>query len=99
MSAAGASGGPEANAIPSTMGALRQEEAGDITNNGSEDGDASPKGASTPDNASSQSEKGHGENDETTYLQGDEEEQEGARQMTAITTTWDKKTLITVYVL
>jgi hypothetical protein len=88
MSAAGASGGPLANSIPTTMATLphtHEEPEGDET-----------KGAHTPDNASDgerQGEKGVYLNDE------EEEEQEGARQMSAITQTWDKKSLVAVYAL
>jgi hypothetical protein len=94
MSAAGASGGPLANSIPTTMATLphTHEEAG-IAHG---EGDESPKGASTPDNVSDGE---HGE--KANYLNDpeEEEEQEGARQMSAITQTWGRRDLITVYVL
>lgn len=50
-------------------------------------------GALTPDNTSEKKEPYLSDNDE------DEEEQEGVRQMSAITQTWDKKSLIVVYIL
>jgi len=93
MSAAGASGGPLANSIPTTMATLphTHEEAG-ITGG---EGDESSKGATTPDNVS---DGGHGE--KSNYLNDEEEEeQEGARQMSAITQTWGRNDLIAVYVL
>lgn len=49
-----------------------------------------PEGAVTPDNASEKKEPYVPDSDE-------EEEQEGVRQMSAITQTWDKKSLIVVY--
>jgi hypothetical protein len=89
MSAAGASGGPLANSIPTTMATLphTHEEAGE--------GDET-KGAHTPDNASD----GEREGEKGVYLNDEEEEeQEGARQMSAITQTWDRKSLVAVYAL
>lgn len=91
MSAAGASGGPLANSIPTTMATLphthEQPEGGE----GHE-----TKGTHTPDNAS----EGEREGEKGVYLNDEEEEeQEGARQMSAITQTWDKKSLIAVYAL
>lgn len=47
MSATGASGGPLANSIPTTMATLPHEQGAVAS-----DGDASPKEAHTPDNAS-----------------------------------------------
>lgn len=91
MSAAGASGGPLANSIPTTMATLphTHEEAG-------VEGSESPKGTHTPDNASD----GEREGEKGVYLNDEEEEeQEGARQMSAITQTWDKKSLVAVYAL
>lgn len=93
MSAAGAMGGPLANSIPSTMASLPQNgyEAESGVQSPSES-DATPKGDTTPD-SSSEKEKENG-----LYLNdGEEEEQEGARQMSAITQTWDKKSLVAVY--
>ena len=88
MSAAGASGGPLANSIPTTMATLphTHEEA---------DGEET-KGTHTPDNTSD----GEREGEKGVYLNDEEEEeQEGARQMSAITQTWDKKSLVAVYAL
>jgi hypothetical protein len=66
------------------------EESGSSTSEGGE----TPKGATTPDNAS----EGEREKEKGLYLNdGEEEEQEGARQMSAITQTWDKKSLVAVY--
>lgn len=93
MSAARASGGPLANSIPTTMATLphtHQE-----TGNAGGEGDESSKGATTPDNVSDGE---HGE--KSNYLNDEEEEeQEGARQMSAITQTWGRNDLIAVYVL
>jgi hypothetical protein len=91
MSAAGASGGPLANSIPTTMATLphthEQPEAGE---------GHGTKGTHTPDNASD----GEREGEKGVYLNDEEEEeQEGARQMSAITQTWDKKSLVAVYAL
>lgn len=93
MSAAGVMGGPLANSIPSTMASLPQNglEAESGLPSPTE-GDASPKGAATPDSSSEK------EEENGLYLNdGEEEEQEGARQMSAITQTWDKKSLVAVY--
>jgi len=91
MSAAGASGGPLANSIPTTMATLPNHgEAGNS------EGDETPKGTHTPDNASDGERKG----EKGLYLNDEEEEeQEGARQMSAITQTWDKKSLVALYAL
>lgn len=51
-----------------------------------------PEGALTPDNTSEKKEQYISDSE-------DEEEQEGVRQMSAITQSWDKKSLIVVYVL
>lgn len=89
MSAAGASGGPLANSIPTTMATLPSHGESGVEG---EEG----KGNHTPDNASD----GEREGEKGVYLNDEEEEeQEGARQMSAITQTWDKKSLIAVYVL
>jgi hypothetical protein len=93
MSAAGASGGPLANSIPTTMATLphAHEESGIAM-----EGDETPKGSHTSDNASD----GDREGEKGVYLnEEEEEEQEGARQMSAITQTWDKKSLVAVYAL
>lgn len=90
MSAAGASGGPLANSIPTTMATLPNHEESGVS-----DGEQT-KGTHTPDNASD----GEREGEKGVYLNDEEEEeQEGARQMSAITQTWDKKSLIAVYIL
>lgn len=56
-----------------------------------QDSEITPEGL-TPDNASEKKEQYVSDSE-------DEEEQEGVRQMSAITQTWDKKSLIVVYVL
>lgn len=57
-----------------------------------ESSDTSQEGAIVPDDASEKKEQYVSDSD-------GEEEQEGVRQMSAITQTWDKKSLVVVYVL
>jgi hypothetical protein len=70
--------------IPTTMATIPHQDL--------DSSEMTPEGAVTPDNSSEKKEQYLSDNES-------EEEQEGVRQMSAITQTWDKKSLIVVYVL
>lgn len=69
--------------IPTTMATIPHQDL---------DSETPAEGSLTPDNTSEKKEQYISDSE-------DEEEQEGVRQMSAITQTWDKKSLIVVYVL
>lgn len=76
--------------IPTTMATIPHQDLDHDHEHGSSE--LTPEGALTPDNGSEKKEQYISDSE-------DEEEQEGVRQMSAITQTWDKKSLIVVYVL